>query len=155
LWGYFGPPLASFPDLPASSVWSLALSRSGEGLGHRLGHFLLVTHILGYSAAYMYMSRVTCMFHLHKTMPLTNIWLFFLFPSPSSYSPYPIFIFHSPYFSILLLFSSSPAPLPPPPPPSQYVFECSKIDSLPTITFTINGMDFSLSGPEYVVKVHS
>ena len=110
MWGYFGPPLASFPDLPASSVWSLALSRGGEGLGHRLGHFLLVTHILGYSAAYMYMSRVTCMFHLHKTMSLTNIWLFF-----SSLLHHPTRLIPSSSFTLLTSPSSSYSPLPLPP----------------------------------------
>ena len=35
----------------------------------------------------------------------------------------------------------------------QYTFDCSKISSLPTISFTIGGMDFNLTGSEYVMQV--
>ena len=38
---------------------------------------------------------------------------------------------------------------------TQYTFDCSKIDSLPSIAFTIGGMDFNLTGPEYVLDVSS
>ena len=37
----------------------------------------------------------------------------------------------------------------------QYTFDCSKINSLPPIAFTIGGMDFNLTGPEYVLDVSS
>ena len=55
----------------------------------------------------------------------------------------------------------SPPLLPPsPPPPSplyhtQYTFDCSKINSLPLIFFSIGGMYFNLTGPEYVLDVSS
>ena len=35
----------------------------------------------------------------------------------------------------------------------QYVFNCSKIDSLPDVTFILNGVSFTLTGKEYVVQV--
>ncbi len=35
----------------------------------------------------------------------------------------------------------------------QYVFDCSKLDSLPDIAFSINGTDFSLTAKEYVLTV--
>jgi len=34
-----------------------------------------------------------------------------------------------------------------------YVFECSKIDSLPTLGITVNGMDLELSGMDYVYQL--
>ncbi len=35
----------------------------------------------------------------------------------------------------------------------QWVFDCSKIDSLPDVAFVINGHSFSLTGEEYTLKV--
>lgn len=38
----------------------------------------------------------------------------------------------------------------------QYVFDCSKINSMPNVTFTIGaGQDFELTPKEYVVKVRT
>ena len=37
--------------------------------------------------------------------------------------------------------------------PLQYTFNCSKIKSLPPVTFTIGGTDFVLTGAEYVLDV--
>lgn len=37
----------------------------------------------------------------------------------------------------------------------QYVFDCSKVSSLPNIAFTINGTDYTLTGKEYVLQVSS
>lgn len=36
---------------------------------------------------------------------------------------------------------------------NEYTFDCSKIDSLPPIAFTVGGMDFTLTGKEYVLQV--
>lgn len=36
---------------------------------------------------------------------------------------------------------------------NEYTFDCSKINSLPIIAFTIGGMDFNLTGAEYVLDV--
>jgi len=36
---------------------------------------------------------------------------------------------------------------------NEYTFDCSTINSLPPISFTIGGMDFNLTGPEYVLDV--
>lgn len=35
----------------------------------------------------------------------------------------------------------------------EYTFDCSKLDSLPTVTFTLGGKDFSLSGKDYTLNV--
>lgn len=63
-------------------------TRGGGGLGTRLGHSLLVTHILGYSATCTYMSRVTSWNYVsykHLTpLPLPTYSL----PPPSSLTLY-------------------------------------------------------------------
>ena len=35
----------------------------------------------------------------------------------------------------------------------KYSIDCSKIDSLPSLTFTINGQDFVIDGKDYVLQV--
>ena len=36
---------------------------------------------------------------------------------------------------------------------TQYMFDCSKVSSLPNVGFTINGQTMELTGNEYVLKV--
>jgi len=40
-------------------------------------------------------------------------------------------------------------------PTGQYTVDCSKVSSMPTLTFTIAGKDFALEGSEYVLKVET
>jgi hypothetical protein len=35
----------------------------------------------------------------------------------------------------------------------QYIIECSTIDSLPSLTFIINGQEFLIDGKDYVLQV--
>ena len=35
----------------------------------------------------------------------------------------------------------------------QYTIDCSAVDSLPPVTFTLNGKAYTLTGPEYILKV--
>jgi len=37
----------------------------------------------------------------------------------------------------------------------EYTVDCSKISSMPTLSFTINGKEFTLDGEDYVLKVSS
>lgn len=35
----------------------------------------------------------------------------------------------------------------------QYTIDCGVVDSLPPVQFTLNGKTYTLTGPEYVLKV--
>ena len=36
---------------------------------------------------------------------------------------------------------------------TENIIDCSKADTLPTLTFTIGGDDYTLTGPEYILNV--
>jgi cathepsin D len=37
----------------------------------------------------------------------------------------------------------------------QYIVDCSVIDTLPSLTFTIGGQEFVIDGKDYVLQVHT
>jgi len=39
--------------------------------------------------------------------------------------------------------------------PNEYTIDCSKVSSLPDLTFTIGGVDFTLKGEDYVINVQN